>query len=134
MDRGSTPHNPWTRSLSDQVVHASQNNSVPPLPHTLQAPVRQSQSTLAYDPFLPRRNDRKESRQGPVNTCPNPTFSLDKYAADLCRAAPVTASMLSDGSHVPRDARVPPRAGEGNLNEYRPRNTSGELIPLLHLS
>ena len=126
MDPRSAPQNTFVQQRSSEnIISDSRKAPVPPLPYTLQTPVRPSQPTLSNDPFFPRRNERDDPRQGPLNRPSQSPFSLDKYAASLARDVPHPVSLGPEGHHVLRESRGTWRLGDGRADGYRPRDTQG---------
>ena len=134
MDLRNSPHNPFARPLSEQIIRDQRDRSRPPPPpppplYTLQAPVRQSQPTLARDPFIPRRRERDDSRQGSANSLSQSPFGLRKYAATLTREALGLSTMPQDGMLSSQDSRETWRSADGRVHGNGGRNIEGEPNP-----
>ena len=118
---------PLTRPLSQSSGRDPRQAPIPPLPYTLQAPPHRLQPSLNNDPFLPRRNERDESRQEPPKPLSQGPFTVGSYAASLPRDALGTTMELrerpQDNNH---SGSWTSRIGDGRADRYRQYTTEGE--------
>ena len=124
---------PLTRPLSQSSASNPRQAPIPPLPHTLQAPPHRLQPSLNNDPFLPRRNERDESRQEPPKPLSQGPFTVGSYAASLPRDALGTAMEIrekpQDNNH---SGSWMSRIGDGRADRYRQYTTEGEDLIACH--
>lgn len=119
MDPRVGPPNPFARTLSQPDARDSRNPPVPPPPFMLQAPVRQSQTTLLHDPFLPRRIQVEDPRQGGSKILAQGPLGVGSYTSSFPREVLGNAARLPEGNQVMKDT-----AGSWRLGDQRGGHTS----------
>ncbi|KAF6230522.1 hypothetical protein HO133_004866 [Letharia lupina] len=130
MDPRNNLQNPFARPLSQSSARDPRQAPIPPPPYTLQAPAHRLQPSLNNDPFLPRRNERDESRPEPPKSLSQGPFTIGSYAAGLPRDALGMAMEIRDrpqennhsGSWVPR-------VGDGRADRYRHHASERSSLP-----
>ena len=132
MDSRNNLQHPFPPPLSQSSVRDPRQAPIPPPPYTLQAPAHRLPPSLNNDPFLPRRNERDESRPEPPK--PLPQYPLGSYAAGLSReslAAPM--EMRDRPQETSHTAPWMPRVADGRAERYRHHSTEGEPQPLIFI-
>ena len=140
MDSRNSLQHHFPPPLTQSSVRDPRQAPIPPPPYTLQAPAHRLQPSLNNDPFLPRRNERDESRQEPPKPSPQGPYTLGSYAASLSReslAAPM--EMRDRPQETSHTAPWMPRVADGRAERYRHHSTEGEpqslmLIQLIHFA
>ena len=126
--RNNNLHNPFARPLSQSSARDPRQAPIPPPPYTLQAPAHRLQPSLNNDPFLPRRNERDESRQEPPKPLSQGPFTIGSYAATLSRdglgTGMETRERTKENSH---SGSWMPRLGDGRADRYRHHAAEGKL-------
>lgn len=129
MDSRNNLQNSFTRPLSQPHARDPRQAPIPPPPYTLQTPTHRLQPSLNNDPFLPRRNDRDESRREPPMPSSQGPYSLGSYPANLPRDGLRTPMEIRDrpqeNSHA---ASWMPRLADGRTDRYRHHATEGKIV------
>ena len=130
MDSRNNLQYPFARPLSQPNARDPRQAPIPPPPYTLQAPPpHRPQSILNKDPFLPRRNERDESRQELPKPSSQGPYSIGSYTAHLPRENLGTPMEIRDrpqeNSH---GASWLSRVADGRPDRYRHHATEGKLL------
>ena len=128
MDPRNNLQNPFIRPLSQPGARDPRQAPIPPPPYTLQTPTHRLQPSLNNDPFLPRRNERDESRQEPPKSSPQGPYTIGSYATRLPREGLGTAMEIRDRSlDNSHGASWMSRVADGRTDRYRHHPTDGKF-------
>ena len=131
MDSRNKIQHPFPPPLPQSSVRDPRQAPIPPPPYTLQAPAHRLQPSLNDDPFIPRRNERDESRREQPKPSPHGPYTLGSYATSLSRESLAhpreTRDRPQEASHT---APWMPRVAEGRAERYRHHSAEGEPQPL----
>lgn len=120
MDSRSNLQNPYVRPLSQSSARDPRQAPIPPPPYTLQAPTHRLPPSLNHDPFLPRRNERDDSRQETPKPLSQGSFIVGSYATSVPRDAPGTLMEIRDRPQENHHAGSwMSRLGDGRADRYR---------------
>ena len=121
--RDNASQAPFPRPMSQPGFRDPRHAPIPPPSYTLQTPVRTAQPTLNHDPFLPRRQEYDDVRQGQSKSLLQTPFGLGNYAASASRDALAIAAENRDRV---QDNGMNWRLGEGRMDQYGSQNGDGE--------
>ena len=128
MDSRNNLQYPFARPLSQPNARDPRQAPIPPPPYTLQAHPHRLQPSLNNDPFLPRRNERDESRQELPKPSSQGPYSIGSYTAHLPRENVATPMEIRDrpqeNSH---GGSWLSRVADGRPDRYRHHATEGKL-------
>ena len=128
MDSRNNLQYPFARPLSQPNARDPRQAPIPPPPYTLQAHPHRLQPSLNNDPFLPRRNERDESRQELPKPSSQGPYSIGSYTAHPPREKLGTPMEIRDrpqeNSH---GASWLSRVADGRADRYRHHATEGKL-------
>ena len=128
MDSRNNLQYPFARPLSQPNARDPRQAPIPPPPYTLQAHPHRPQPSLNNDPFLPRRNERDDSRQELPKPSSQGPYSLGSYTAHLPRENLGTPMEIRDrpqeNSH---GGSWLSRVADGRADRYRHHATEGTL-------
>ena len=128
MDPRNNLQYPFARPLSQPNARDPRQAPIPPPPYTLQAHPHRLPPSLNNDPFLPRRNERDDSRQELPKPSSQGPYSLGSYTTHLPRENLGTPMEIRDrpqeNSH---GASWLSRVADGRADRYRHHATEGKL-------
>lgn len=134
MDSRNSLQNPFARPLSQPSARDPRQAPIPPPPYTLQAPTHRLQPSMNNDPFLPRRNERDESRQETPKPPSQGSFIIGSYATSMPRDAPGTVMEIRDRPQEHNHAGSwMSRLGDGRADRYRHIASEGKFQRTSHL-